>query len=95
MNCLIHHNLQNRSVKRVSKADFLNVKMPGIFMMYRAFFISVSIRFVTAELFYANFLASSKNCAKPLSVKGCFNKPKIEGSGQVQTSAPASAHLII
>jgi 3-methyladenine DNA glycosylase AlkD len=24
------------------------------------------------------FLASSKNCARPISVKGCFNKPKIE-----------------
>ena len=41
------------------------------------------------------FLASSINCANPMSVKGCFNKHKIELSGQVQTSAPASAHFTI
>ena len=41
------------------------------------------------------FFASSKNCANPISVKGCFNNPKIEVSGQVQTSAPNSAALMI
>ncbi len=41
------------------------------------------------------FLASSKNLASPISVSGCFNKPKIESNGQVQTSAPASAAFTI
>jgi hypothetical protein len=41
------------------------------------------------------FLASSKNLARPISVNGCFNKPRIESNGQVQTSAPASAHFTI
>ena len=45
--------------------------------------------------FYANFFASSKNLARPISVKGCFNNPNIESNGQVQTSAPASAHFTI
>src|SRR5438046_9281180 len=44
---------------------------------------------------YADFFASSKNLAKPISVNGCFNNPKIESKGDVTTSAPASAHLII
>ena len=42
-----------------------------------------------------NFFASSRKLANPISVYGCFNKPKIESSGQVQTSAPAAAHLMI
>ena len=46
-------------------------------------------------MYYANFFASSKNLANPISVKGCFNNPRIESSGHVQTSAPASAHLIM
>ena len=41
------------------------------------------------------FLASSKNLARPISVKGCFSNPKIDSSGQVQTLAPASAHFTI
>ncbi len=41
------------------------------------------------------FLASSTNLAKPISVKGCFSKPKIESNGDVQTSAPAAAHFTI
>src|SRR5665647_1758196 len=44
---------------------------------------------------YENFLASSKNLVNPISVKGCFNNPKIDSNGDVTTSAPASAHLII
>ena len=44
---------------------------------------------------YFMLLASSKNFAKPMSVSGCFNNPKILSSGQVQTSAPTSAHLTI
>jgi len=31
---------------------------------------------------------SSKNVARPESVNGCFNKPKMAESGQVTTSAP-------
>ena len=37
------------------------------------------------------FLASSKNLARPISVRGCFNSPRIDSSGQVQTCAPNSA----
>jgi len=44
---------------------------------------------------HADFFASSKNFARPISVSGCFNKPRIDSSGQVQTSAPASAHCTI
>ena len=44
---------------------------------------------------YWNFLASSRNLARPISVSGCLSKPRIESSGQVQTSAPASAHFTI
>ena len=35
---------------------------------------------------------SARNCAKPMSVSGCFSKPLIAASGQVATSAPASTH---
>ena len=35
---------------------------------------------------------SARNCANPMSVSGCFNKPKIALSGQVTTSAPFCAH---
>ncbi len=28
------------------------------------------------KFYYAVFLASSKNCAKPISVNGCLSKPK-------------------
>lgn len=62
--------------------------MPGTSERYAGHFYDLL-------LYYANFLASSKNLANPISVSGCFNNPKIESSGQVQTSAPASAHLII
>ena len=41
------------------------------------------------------FLESSINLANPISVNGCFSKPKIESKGQVQTSAPASAQRMI
>jgi len=44
---------------------------------------------------YTDFFASSKNLARPISVRGCFNKPRMDSSGQVQTSAPASAHCTI
>ncbi len=40
----------------------------------------------------AAFLWSAKNCAKPLSVNGCFNKPNIDDKGPVITSAPILAH---
>ena len=41
------------------------------------------------------FLASAKNCAKPLSVKGWFSKATIALNGAVITSAPILAHCII
>ena len=37
------------------------------------------------------FLASSKNCASPISVNGCLSNPRIELNGHVQICAPASA----
>ena len=47
------------------------------------------------DFYNLHFLASSKNLARPMSVKGCFNNPKIESKGQEQTSTPASAALTI
>ena len=35
------------------------------------------------------------SAASPISVNGCLSRPSIESSGQVQTSAPASAHFTI
>lgn len=43
----------------------------------------------------AVFLASSKNLARPISVSGCLSRPRMESSGQVHTSAPASAALMM
>src|SRR5689334_8021002 len=40
-----------------------------------------------------NFFASAKNFASPLSVNGCFKRSRIDESGHVATSAPASAHF--
>ena len=42
-----------------------------------------------------NFLASSKNFARPISVNGCFNNARMDSNGEVITSAPNSAALII
>src|ERR1700727_2657164 len=44
---------------------------------------------------YLNFFASSRNFANPISVKGCFNNPRIDSKGEVTTSAPTSAHFTI
>ncbi len=41
------------------------------------------------------FFASSRNLAKPMSVRGCFSSPRIDSNGHVHTSAPASAHFTI
>ena len=60
----------------------------------RGFYNSLTNVNETDSLVYI-FLASSKNFASPISVKGCFNNPKIESKGQVQTSAPASAAFTI
>ncbi len=38
---------------------------------------------------------SARNCCRPMSVSGCFNKPRIAPSGQVATCAPASAAFTI
>ena len=40
-------------------------------------------------------LASARNFARPMSVNGCFSNPKMDSNGDVTTSAPASAHLMI
>ena len=40
-------------------------------------------------------VASDRNLASPISVRGCFSKPMIDSSGEVTTLAPASAHLTI
>ena len=37
---------------------------------------------------------SARNCAKPLSVRGCFIKPMMALKGPVITSAPSLAHSI-
>lgn len=38
---------------------------------------------------------SARNCCRPMSVSGCFNKPRMAPSGQVATCAPASAAFTI
>ena len=47
--------------------------------------------------YYASFIfsASAKKVFKPMSVSGCFNNAMMDTSGQVHTSAPASAQAII
>jgi hypothetical protein len=73
--------------------------MPGLLeKICRAFFyLGVRPLEVARHLhvIYADFFASSKNLANPISVNGCFNNPGIDSKGEVTTSAPASAHLII
>ncbi len=41
------------------------------------------------------FAWSAKNCAKPLSVNGCFKRDNMALNGPVITSAPISAQLIM
>lgn len=51
-----------------------------------------SLLYVYNSCYYI-FLASSRNLARPMSVRGCFSRPRMESSGQVHTSAPFSAHF--
>ena len=71
-------------------ARFIIKRFAGHFLL-----VSGDYSHKTNKLYYADFFASSKNFARPISVNGCFSNPKIDSNGEVTTSAPASAHLII
>jgi hypothetical protein len=61
--------------------------MPGLSeKICRAFFyLGVRPLEVARHLhvIYADFFASSKNLANPISVNGCFNIPRIDSKGEV------------
>ncbi|SHJ93305.1 hypothetical protein SAMN05444371_0332 [Epilithonimonas mollis] len=48
-----------------------------------------------AQISYPSFLESATNCARPESVSGCFSRLRIDGRGEVITSAPIFAQLMI
>lgn len=62
-------------------------KIPAQLALHREYHLK------KCTIFYLLFLASSRNLARPISVSGCLSRPSIESNGQVQTSAPASAHF--
>lgn len=85
----------------VSKASFsltdpshYPIKKPGMFSGLKIFScLSLTLRRSPYSRQCCNFFASSKNLARPMSVKGCFSKPKMGSNGQVHTFAPNSAAL--